>query len=52
MVAQVDQMLRANGLAEVGDYVIVVAGSPIGVIGSTNSIVVHKIGDEKGGDTV
>lgn len=52
MVAQVDQMLRANGLAEVGDSVIVVAGSPIGVIGSTNSIVVHKIGDEKGGDTV
>ncbi|MGN8246230.1 pyruvate kinase [Cellulomonas soli] len=52
MVAQVDQMLRANGLAEVGDYVIVVAGSPVGVIGSTNSIVVHKIGDEKGGDTV
>ncbi|GAA3823641.1 pyruvate kinase [Cellulomonas soli] len=52
MVAQVDQMLRANGLAEVGDYVIVVAGSPVGVVGSTNSIVVHKIGDEKGGDTV
>lgn len=47
MVAQVDQTLRANGLAEVGDYVVVVSGAPVGVVGSTNSIVVHKIGDEE-----
>jgi pyruvate kinase len=46
MVSQVDATLQANGLAEVGDYVIVVAGTPVGVVGSTNSIVVHKIGDE------
>ncbi|HMC02667.1 MAG TPA: pyruvate kinase alpha/beta domain-containing protein, partial [Cellulomonadaceae bacterium] len=46
MVEQVDQTLRANGLAEVGDYVVVVAGAPVGVVGSTNSIVVHKIGGE------
>ena len=46
MVHQVDSTLRANGLAEVGDYVVVVAGAPVGVVGSTNSIVVHKIGDE------
>ncbi|GCE77371.1 pyruvate kinase [Cellulomonas biazotea] len=47
MVSQVDQTLRANGLAEVGDYVVVVSGAPVGVVGSTNSIVVHKIGDEE-----
>ncbi|MBO9554420.1 pyruvate kinase [Cellulomonas sp.] len=47
MVNQVDATLRANGLAEVGDYVVVVAGTPVGVVGSTNSIVVHKIGDEE-----
>ncbi|GIG21058.1 pyruvate kinase [Cellulomonas chitinilytica] len=47
MVNQVDATLRANGLAEIGDYVVVVAGTPVGVVGSTNSIVVHKIGDEE-----
>src|SRR3954470_12681836 len=46
MVAQVDQTLRAHGLAELGDYVVVVAGAPVGVAGTTNSILVHKVGDE------
>jgi pyruvate kinase len=49
MVHQVDQTLRANGLAEDGDYVVVVSGAHVGVAGSTNSIVVHKIGDDAGG---
>jgi pyruvate kinase len=47
MVYQVDQTLRANGLAEVGDTVVVVAGTPVGVTGSTNSLVVHRIGGEE-----
>ncbi len=47
MVYQVDQTLRANGLADVGDTVVVVAGTPIGVTGSTNSMVVHRIGGEE-----
>ena len=46
MVNLVDQTLRSKGLGEVGDYVVVVAGAPVGVVGSTNSITVHKIGDE------
>ncbi len=46
MVDQVDKTLQAHGLAETGDYVVVVSGAPVGVVGSTNSIVVHKIGDE------
>jgi pyruvate kinase len=46
MVEQVDQTLRANGLAELGDYVVVVSGAPVGVAGTTNSILVHKIGED------
>jgi pyruvate kinase len=46
MVYQVDQTLRASGLAEVGDTVVVVAGTPIGIAGTTNSVVVHRIGGD------
>ncbi len=49
MVHLVDKTLREKGLGENGDYVVVVAGAPVGVVGSTNSITVHKIGDEAGG---
>src|SRR5690606_5109494 len=45
MVAQVDQTLRANGLAEAGDLVVVVSGAPVGVPGTTNAMQVHRIGD-------
>jgi len=48
MVIQVDQTLRANGLAEFGDYVVIVSGAPVGIPGTTNSILVHKIGEESG----
>src|SRR5690554_283199 len=44
MVGQVDQTLRANGLAEQGDLVVVVSGAPVGVPGTTNSMQVHRIG--------
>ena len=44
MVRQVDQTLRANGLVESGDLVVIVFGAPVGVPGTTNSLVVHKIG--------
>lgn len=46
MVEQVDTMFQANGLGEVGDLVVVVSGAPVGVAGTTNSILVHKIGSE------
>ncbi len=46
MVKLVDATLRANGLAELGDYVVVVSGAPVGVAGTTNSILVHKIGED------
>ncbi len=45
MVGQVDATLQANGLSAKGDLVVVVSGAPIGVPGTTNSILVHRIGD-------
>ncbi|WP_372592692.1 pyruvate kinase [Actinotalea sp.] len=42
MVSQVDQTLRANGLVEGGDRVVIVFGAPVGIPGTTNSLLVHK----------
>jgi len=44
MIGQVDTTLQAEGLAEPGDRVVIVSGAPVGVPGSTNSILVHKVG--------
>ena len=45
MVAQVDQVLGASGLADEGDQIVLVAGMPPGQVGSTNSIRVHRMGE-------
>jgi pyruvate kinase len=45
MYRQVDEVLLARGLAEVGDKVVVISGSPPGISGSTNDLRVHVIGD-------
>jgi len=45
MYRQVDEKLLESGLAEVGDKVVVISGSPPGIPGSTNDIRVHVIGD-------
>ena len=42
MVSQVDQTLRENGLVDAGDRVVIVFGAPVGVPGTTNSLLVHK----------
>jgi pyruvate kinase len=44
-VRQVDQGLRSRGLAEEGDLVVVVSGSPPGHAGTTNTMRLHRIGD-------
>ena len=44
MVVQVDQTLRRNGLAENGDLVVIVFGAPVGIPGTTNSLLVHRLG--------
>ena len=49
MVKQVDQWLVEHGEAEVGDPVVIVAGAPPGIPGSTNALRVHSIGDAVGG---
>jgi pyruvate kinase len=45
MTAQVDRSLLELGVVEDGDIVVIVAGSPPGQAGSTNSLKVHKVGD-------
>ena len=45
MYKQVDEVLLSRGLAEVGDKVVVISGSPPGIAGSTNDLRVHTIGD-------
>ncbi|MGL4173371.1 MAG: pyruvate kinase [Actinomycetota bacterium] len=45
MALQVDEELLKQGVAERGDVVIIVAGSPPGIPGSTNALRVHRVGD-------
>jgi pyruvate kinase len=46
MVAQVDFSLLSIGRLNVGDRVVVVAGSPPNTVGSTNLIRVHEVGTD------
>ena len=45
MVKQVDSLLVESGRGAVGENVMIVAGSPPGIPGSTNAMRVHRIGD-------
>ena len=45
MVKQVDTLLVESGRGVVGENVMIVAGSPPGIPGSTNAMRVHCIGD-------
>ena len=47
MIRQVDEALLESGRCVEGDRVVIVAGSPPGVPGSTNSLRVHQVGDAK-----
>ena len=47
MAMQVDEVLLAAGRVVEGDHVVIVAGSPPGIPGSTNALRVHRIGDAK-----
>ena len=49
MVRQVDTTLLESGLGSVGDQVVIVAGSPPGIRGSTNALRVHRVGDTVSG---
>jgi pyruvate kinase len=44
MFRQVDQALQEVGRGQSGDSVVIVAGSPPGTPGSTNTVRVHRLG--------
>ncbi|GAA2288369.1 pyruvate kinase [Streptomyces kunmingensis] len=46
MVAQVDEELLKIGRCQRGDIVVITAGSPPGVAGSTNLVRIHHIGED------
>ena len=45
MVRQVDEQLLQIGRVQEGDLVVIVAGSPPGIPGSTNALRIHQMGD-------
>jgi pyruvate kinase len=47
MIAQVDEALLESGSCVEGDTVVIVAGSPPGIPGSTNGLRVHHVGDAR-----
>lgn len=49
MVKQVDTILIQEGRVNKGELILIVAGSPPGIPGSTNAMRVHCIGDAVGG---
>jgi pyruvate kinase len=45
MVRQVDEELLKIGRVSEGELVVIIAGSPPGLPGSTNALRIHRIGD-------
>lgn len=45
MVRQVDEALLRAGRVRQGDLVVIIAGSPPGIPGSTNALRIHRMGD-------
>ena len=45
MVLQVEEALRREKRCEDGDLIVIVAGSPPGISGTTNALRLHRIGD-------
>lgn len=49
MVKQVDSILIETKRVDKGEQIMIVAGSPPGIPGSTNAMRVHRVGDAVGG---
>lgn len=49
MVKQIDAVLLDSKRAQSGEFVMIVAGAPPGIPGSTNAMRVHRVGDAVGG---
>lgn len=48
MFAQVDKVLLERDRLELGEKVIIIAGSPPGIVGSTNTLRIHRMGEATG----
>jgi pyruvate kinase len=48
MIVTVTEAVRARGLVQDGDLVVITAGVPLGGTGLTNMVKVHRVGEEKG----
>jgi pyruvate kinase len=49
MVKQVDAIVLESQRVAKGELILIVAGSPPGIPGSTNAMRVHQVGDAVGG---
>jgi pyruvate kinase len=49
MVMQADKLLIDSKRAEIGEMVMIIAGAPPGIPGSTNAMRVHRVGDAVNG---
>jgi pyruvate kinase len=48
MIVTVVEAARRRGLVADGDLVVITAGVPLGGAGLTNTLKVHRVGEEKG----
>jgi pyruvate kinase len=48
MIASVEQIMLSKKLAKEHDLIVISAGVPIGVAGSTNMMKIHRVGEVKG----
>ncbi len=46
MVWQLDQVVQSSRLADIGEQLVIVAGMPPGIPGSSNMLRIHEVGDE------
>jgi pyruvate kinase len=49
LMDQVDEIMLGHHRADIGDRVVVIAGSPPGTAGTTNDVRVYRIGDQEKG---
>jgi pyruvate kinase len=48
MFVQVDNVMLDHDRLEIGDKVVIIAGSPPGVVGTTNTLRIHRVGEATG----
>jgi pyruvate kinase len=48
MITSIERIMIGNRLARVHDLIVITAGVPIGVAGSTNMMKIHRVGETKG----